>query len=129
MYLEREVRDQLKALSKEIFGSQSKYQKLLDKGSTELLTKTVVETVPGENGQPDTQKEVKVPVLTQDGVKQFVQVYYTPESLLEKMVEIKNVRDKFMADMKAQQEEAEAKKAAEEKLKDLQAELAGSAVT
>ena len=56
----RAVRDAMKALSKEIFGSESRYKKLFE--YDHVLTHKVKETVPGENGEPDTEREVEVPL-------------------------------------------------------------------
>ncbi len=133
MYIEKELQDQLKALSKEIFGSQSKYQKFLKNGTLELITRKQTETVPGENGEADTTKEVDVPVLTANGTKQFKQVYYTPESLLEKLQKMKVIRDEFLAQMKKQQDEqaaaAKAKKDEEDRLQKIKEDLTGSAIS
>lgn len=125
----REQRETLKALSKEIFGASGRWTKLLRDGTKELITRKTKEKVPGENGEPDTEKEVTVPVLTPNGVKQFRQKYYTVESLLELLQGVKVKRDEFMAMVKAQKEaDAEAKKAAELQ-KQVQEDLGGSALT
>lgn len=123
----RAQREELKKLSQEIFGASSKWKKFLDNGTKELVTMKKVETVPGENGAPDTQKEVDVPILF-NGVKQYRQKYYTVESLLELFQGLKKKRDEFMAMIKKQNEEAQAKKLAEEQAKKVQDELGGSAL-
>lgn len=123
----REQRELLKALSTEIFGVSSRYQKLYE--GQELVTKTVTETVPGENGAPDTQKEVKVPVLAANGAKQFRVVRRSTEEVLELLQGFKVKRDEFLAQMKQQQEEAQAAKAAEDLAKKVQEDFGGSALT
>jgi hypothetical protein len=88
MDITREQREQLKALSTEVFGVASKYQKLYDQ--KELVTSKTVEIVPGENGQPDTTKEVEVPVLYNDnGVKQYRMKYRSTEEVLQLLLEFK----------------------------------------
>lgn len=126
MYEPRETRELLKALSKEIFSVASKYQKLY--ASQELITRQTTETMPGENGAPDTTKEVEVPVLV-NGVKQFRTKYRSTEQVLEVLLGIKVKRDEYMAQMKKQEEEDKAKKAAEELTKKVQEDLSGSAIT
>lgn len=128
MDISREDRERLKSLSKEIFGASGRWTKFLNNGTKELVTRKTVEIVPGENGAPDTEKEVEVPVLM-NGVKQYRQKYYTVESLLEFLTSLKIKRDEFMAMMKQQQEEAKAKKEAVEAAKKVQDELGGSALT
>lgn len=122
----REQREQLKALSLEIFGKTSRYQKLYE--YDEVKTQTVTETVPGENGQPDTTKETNVPVLF-NGSKQMTRRFRTTEEVLELMLNFKAKREEFMAQMKAQQEEAKAKTDAETQAKKIQEQLGGSALT
>lgn len=125
MDISRDLREELKELSKEVFGKTSKYQKLFEQ--QELVTKKVTETVPGENGEPDIQREVTVPVLL-NGAKQFRMVYRTPEQVLELLKEFKAKRDEFLAKMKADQEAAAAKAKADADAKKLQEDLGGSAL-
>ncbi len=122
----REEREELKALSKEVFGVPSRYRKLY--ATQELITHKVAETVPGENGEPDTTKLVEVPLL-QNGVKQYRSKYRSTEEVLQLLRDFKVKRDEYMAQVKKQQEEAKAKKEAEEKLKRIQEDLTGSAIT
>lgn len=124
----REQRETLKALCKEIFGASGKWTKLLRDGTKELVTTKKMEKVPGENGEPDTEKEVSVPVLTPNGVKQYRQKYYTVESLIELLEGIKIKRAEFMAMIKAQKD-AEKKAKEEAALAEkVQEDLGGSAV-
>lgn len=125
----REQREELKALSKEVFGVSSRYQKLYQ--YDKVLTQKITETVPGVDGAPDTEKEVEVPIYAKGTtkVKQSVRKYRSTEEVLELLRSFKAKRDEFLAQMKAQQEAAKAKKeqdAAAEKLKE---ELTGSALT
>lgn len=121
----REVREQLKALSKEIFGVSSRYQKLYS--YQQVLTHKVKETVPGENGAPDTEVEKEVPLLY-NGSKQSVMKHRSTEEVLQLLLDFKAKRDAYLEAMKAQQEEQ--KKAREEaaKAQKLQEELGGSAL-
>ena len=125
MNITRAEREELKALSKEIFGKSSKYQMFLD-GIPEVITKTTIEEVPGENGAPATTKEVKVPVLY-NGVKQSRIRYFSVEETKAELLKMKAQLDDIRAQMKKQQEEQEAKKAADELAKKVQEDASGSA--
>lgn len=122
----REERETLKALSKEIFGSPSRYQKLYE--YDQVKTHKIKETVPGENGAPDTEVEKEVPLLF-NGSKQSVRKYRTTEEVLKLMLDFKGKRDEYLAKVKADQEEAKAKKAEQELQQKIQNELGGSALT
>lgn len=123
----REQREQMKALSQEIFGASSKWQKLYK--YDEVLTQTVTETVPGVDGAPDTTKEVKLPVFVEGTkVKQISRKYRTTQEVLELLLSFKEKRDAYIANMKKLQAEALAKRQADEAAKKLQADLAGSAL-
>lgn len=125
----REQREELKALSKEVFGVSSRYQKLYE--YNQVLTQKIKEIVPGVDGSEDEEKEVEVPIYAKGTtkVKQSVRKYRSTEEVIELLRSFKAKRDEFLAQMKAQQEAAKAKKeqdAAAEKLKE---ELTGSALT
>jgi len=124
----REERLELNALSKEIFGVSSKWQKLISDGVTKVLTRKTTETVPGENGEPDTTFEVEVPVLTKSGAKQSYVHRMTVEEVKEMLSNLKAQRDAFFAEQKRLQEEAAAKKAQEDLEKSVHKEAMGSAV-
>lgn len=121
----REQREQMKALSTEVFGKSSRYQKMFV--YNDVLTHEVDEVVPGVDGAEDTTKKVRVPLLY-NGSKQSRQKYRTVEQVIQLLQEFKAKRDEFMAQMKAQQEAAAAKEA-ELAAKKLQEELGGSALT
>ncbi len=128
MYLPKEEREELSALSKEVFGTRNQWQKMITKGFSELVTKKTNEVVPGENGTEPTTREVTVPVLTEYGAKQFVTKYYTPETVKEYMLGLKKQRDEIMAMIKQQNDERKAKEEQAKALKDLNAEHGGSAL-
>lgn len=110
MNIERKVREEFNALSKEVFGVSSKWQNFY-KGVDELVTKTVIEEIPPEKeGDAPTTKEVKVPVL-RDGGKQYKRRYYTIDEIRNILVGAKAQRDMILAKMKA---DKELKQAAEE---------------
>jgi len=123
--LSREMREEMKALSKEIFGSSSKYQKLYEQ--TEIVTMKKKEIIPGENGAEDTEREVTVPVLV-NGSKQSRVVRRNNAEVLELLKTFKARRDEFMAQMQKQQEEQKAKREAADKAAKLQEDLGGSAL-
>lgn len=122
----REVREQMKLLSSEIFGASSKWQRLYKYDET--VTTMVTETVPGENGAPDTTREVKVPVYVGEKVKQFKRQYRTTEEVLALLLDFKTKRDEYLANMKKMQEEALERRLAAEAAKKIQESLGGSAL-
>jgi hypothetical protein len=124
----REQREQLKALSAEIFGKSSRYQKLFV--YDQVLTRKIKEVVPGENGAPDTEVEKEVPILAPGTtkVKQSVRRYRTVEEVIKLLQDFKAKRDEYIANMKKAQDEAKAKKDAEDQAKKIQEELGGSAL-
>jgi len=103
MNISREERKELDALSKEVFGVSSRWHKFF-KGISELVTKTVTETVPGDKGAPDTTKEVVVPALDESGAKQFKMRFYTVEEIRKLLLGAKEQRDAYLVKIKAQQE-------------------------
>ena len=115
----REQREQLKALSTEIFGKSSRYQSLYEQ--KELVTRTVVETIPGENGAPDTTKETQVPDLL-NGSKRYRIKHNTTEEVLAILLKLKAIQDEYLAKRKQEQELAEQTK----KVQDV---LTGTALT
>lgn len=126
--LTRAQREELGALSQEVFGASSRYKKLMDQGYDELVTEELDEIVPGENGAPDTTRQVKVPIKREDGAFQSVRKYHTAESVKTYMLERKEMIDQIKAQLKKQQEEAAAKKAVEAQAKLVHESLVGSAV-
>jgi hypothetical protein len=113
MFIDRKIREELNALSKEIFRVSSKWQSLLEHGENILVTETKTETVPGENGAPDTTEEVQVPVL-KNGMKQYTHVTYTLEEVHQRLLKIKKNRDEYIAKIR----EAQAKKELEKRVND-----------
>ncbi len=128
MYVSREVRNELNALSKEVFGVASKWQTIMKKGKSEMITRKTIETVPGKEGEESTANEIEVPVLTPYGAKQFVQKYYTLEEVREIMLTYKTQLDTIKEQMRKQQEEKTAKEEQEKAVKDVHDTAYGSAV-
>ena len=124
----RKEREELNALSKEVFGSSSRWQKLVEKGYAELVTEDKEEAVPpAKEGDAPTTRTIKVPVLTSFGAKQSTTKYHTAESVMALMLDYKQKIDEIRAKIKEHQEAAQ--KAKEEALKTRQAveDSAGSA--
>jgi len=127
------TRQELNALSKEVFGSSSKWQKLVTKGYSELITEEVEEYVPGETdkdgvvGEGSTRK-VQIPVKLPNGAHQSVWKYHTPESVKTHMVERKRQLEELRALVEKMKAEEKAKKDQEELTKQVQAEASGSAL-
>lgn len=126
--MDRQTREEMNALSKEVFGASSRWQKLLTKGYPKLLTEEVEETVPAEKeGEEPKVIKVQKPVLRADGAKQSVQAYHTVESVKEMMLALKVKRDEFLAMIAQQQKEQEEAKKKAELQEKVQSELAGAA--
>lgn len=126
MNITREVRKELDALSKDVFGSSSRWQKLINKGYKELLTEEKEETVPGEKDE-STKRIVNVPILTTFGAHRHVVKYHTVESVKEFLLEQKKQLDSIREQIKKQQEELKLKKEQELHAKNLNEVNSGSA--
>lgn len=103
MNISRKDRKELDALSKEVFGVSSKWQQYF-KGVEELVTKTVKEVVPGDKGEPDTTKETVVPVLTENGSKQYKTRVYSVDEIKELLLKFKAQVDDIRIKMKEVEE-------------------------
>lgn len=126
--VDRKTRLELNALSKDVFGVSSKWQKLVEKGYAELITEEVTETVPPEKeGDQPTTKTTNVPVLTESGGQQSILKRHTVESVREFMLERKKSLDILRALLKKQHEDRLAKAKEEEQAKKLNEENAGNA--
>lgn len=126
--VDRKTRLELNALSKDVFGVSSKWQKLVEKGYLEEVTEEVTETVPAEKeGDAPTTKTVRVPVLTASGGKQSVLKRYTVDSVREFLLERQKSLNILRALLKKQHEEKLAKAKEEAEAKKLNAEHGGSA--
>ena len=124
--LTRNEKEELNALSKDVFGSSSRWQKLVDRGSMELVTEKVTEFVPAEISENEgTTREVQVPLKRKDGANQYAVKRHTVESIREYMVQRKTMLDQVRAEVKRLQDEAKAK---EELIKKVGDELQGSAI-
>lgn len=125
---DRKTRLELDALSKDVFGVSSRWQKLVNKGYKEQVTEEVTETVPAEKeGEAPTTRQVQVPVKTAFGAFQYVIKRHTVESVAVYLAEQKVQLDNIRAMITKQNEEAKAKKLAEEETKKLHQENSGSA--
>jgi len=115
MNLNRKTREELNALSKEVFGASSRWQKYLESGTQELLVEEVSEIVPGaKEGDPDTERKVQTPVKREDGAMQFYTKHYTVEDVRTLMVERKVKLDEFKALVAKNKADQAAAKAARE---------------
>jgi hypothetical protein len=109
MFIEKETREELNKLSKEVFGVSSKWQGLLEHGVKELVTETKTETIPGENGKPDETREIRVPIK-KNGVPQYAIKRYNLDEVRELMLNAKKSRDEYIERMKKAQELAQIEK-------------------
>jgi ethanolamine ammonia-lyase large subunit len=125
--ISRKERLELDALSKEVFGASSRWQKLVTKGHPELVTEEVDEViVPEKEGDPVTKK-VQVPVKTHFGANQYKPKHYTVETIREYMLDQKKQFEEIRAKIKQMQEEERVKKAAEDQARQLHNQFGGAA--
>lgn len=124
--LSRAEREELKALSKEVFGVSSKYQKYIE-GIRVLRTREVTEEVPGENGAEPTTRTAQVPVL--EGLaKQYDLKRYSFEECRDMLLNFKTQIAAIKAEQKRLQDEEAAKKAQEALQKEVQNKIGGSVI-
>lgn len=136
--MQKAERKELDLLSKDIFGSSSRWQKLVDKGYTEAVMEDVEEEVPAEKeGEAPTKQMVKKPVLV-NGAQKLVKKWHTVESVLAYMVEQKaqldvirakmaQQREDFFAKLKLEQEAQKVKEEANKLIDTIQSNISGSA--
>lgn len=128
MNITRQEREELNALSKEVFGVSSKWQKLVNKGYSKLITEETTEYVPGATDNDEgTTRKVQVPVKRKDGAHQSTTQHHTLASVRQYMLERKEMLEKIRAEMKRQQDEKKAKEEQERLAKKVHEELQGSA--
>ncbi|MCX9024592.1 MAG: hypothetical protein OIN85_00685 [Candidatus Methanoperedens sp.] len=121
---------ELNALSKEVFGASSRWQKMITKGVVETVMEDVTEYVPNpeDEEKEGTTRTVKVPVKYSNGAVKSVSKYFTVDSVREYMVARKKQLDEIKAMIKKANDEREAEKRKQEALQEAHDKLAGSAV-
>jgi hypothetical protein len=134
MKIDQALKSELNSLSKEVFGSSSRWEKLVKKGYAEVETQEVTELVPGATDEESTTRQVQVPVM-HNGMKKMVKKFHTVESvkalMLEKKQRIEEIKasiQKQIEEVRAKKEEEEKTKLEEQKMKQIAEDLAGSAV-
>lgn len=135
MNISKAQRKELDTLSKTLFGSSSRWQKLIDKGYDELVTEEVEESVPSEKeGEAPTVKKVQAPVLSAAGARQYVRKYHTLDSIVvflneqkEQFDKLVQARNELIAQINAENEAKKAKEDAEKLAKEVHSNVSGSA--
>ena len=127
-----EEREELEALSKEVFGSTSRYATILRNGEVKAVTVVVTEYIPPDEGTggEGTTKEVEV-VETLDPAKKSSKlelVRHTVESIRALMVDLKTRRDIARAIQAQRQKEAQEAQALAKRKQEVQNQLSGSAM-
>lgn len=128
--LTRAEKEELKALSKEVFGASSRWVKMIEKGEAELITEETTEYVPNpeDESKEGTTRKVNVPVKRDDGAFQFTTKRHTVDSVKQYMLDRKKKIEEIRAEIKKQQDEARAKREKENQARLIQQESGGSAV-
>lgn len=122
------LRKELSALSKEVFGSSSRYVKMME-GMPELVQEEVTEYVPGKTDEDDgTTRKVNVPVTYKGtSTKTYAIKRYTAEEIHVHMLSLKAKRDAMIEEWRKMQAAEAAKKALEEQVRKVQETIGGSA--
>lgn len=130
--LKREIINEMNELSKEVFGSVSKWRKILEKGETRILTEeeTIYNPEPKEGEQEVTKRTVATLHHGPNGGKlvKHETYRYTVEELKARMLEVKSQRIKLLEAMKKQEEIKEAAKEIEDNTKLIISKSSGTAV-
>lgn len=105
MNIKRAERKELDLLSQDIFGSSSRWQKLVDKGYDEIVTEEVIETIPAEKEGDEPKKQIVHKPVLERGVHKLVRKFHTIESVLEYMVEQKKQLDALRAQLEQKKKE------------------------
>jgi hypothetical protein len=127
MNIPKKLRLELNALSKEVFGVPSKWQKFLEKGTNQIITRRVTRTIPGENGAEPTTQEVDEPILSSSGTKQSTSKIYTVEEIHALLLNYKGQIDQIKAMQKQQQEAQKAKQESDRTIQHVKDLAQGSA--
>jgi DNA replication protein DnaC len=135
MNVDKKTRLELNALSKEVFGTSSRWTKLIDQGYDEILTEEVVESTPSEvEGEAPTETKTQVPVALATNSYKFTRKRLTLENIKEYMLEQKKRTEEIMAQIQklhaeefARRQKAEEEKKAKEQAQELTDKFAGSA--
>lgn len=124
----RNEREELNKLSQEVFGSSSRWKKLVDTGLREQVMEEVEEFIPPETEDGEgTTRKVKIPVKHK-GINKFETRHFDVESIKTFMLERKKYIEEFKAMVEKIKAEEKAKKEQEELAKKVQEETSGSAV-
>lgn len=125
--VDRQTREELNALSKEVFGSSSRWQKLVNQGYAKIVTEEVEETTPSEvEGEaPKTEKVTKAVMIGNS--YQSVLTRYTVEGVREFMLKQKTRMDEYKAAVAKLQADAKAAQEKADLAKKLQEDAGGSA--
>lgn len=125
--VDSQTRQELNALSKEVFGASSRWQKLVTNGYSELVTEEVEELVPSDKeGEEPKLEKVRMPALL-NGMRQSVMKRHTVESVKELMLKLKTSRDEYFVRVKEAQAAQQAAKEKAELAQKVQEAVAGSA--
>lgn len=130
MNITKQMRQELGVLSKDVFGSSSRWEKLVDRGYTDAVTQEVDEVVPAEKegDEPTTKKTRQLVSATKNGGTLYRLYFHDVDSIktymLERKVQLDNIREM----MRKSQEEAKQKAVDAEEAKKLQDKVGGSAI-
>jgi hypothetical protein len=125
--LDRKTIEELNELSLSVFGVKSRWRKLVDRGSTEIVMEDTTRL-----HADGTKENVQTPVMHEGKAGGQLQkqgiVRYTPESIKEKMLFMKKQRDEMFATLLKQQEEQKAAMQAQEEAKNAVSSASGSSL-
>lgn len=125
MNLTRQQREELNQLSLEVFGSSSRWKKLVENGFNRPVVEEIEEEVPTEDGK-DVKIEKRTVLSTyKNGAPMSKKTHHTPESIKELMIKMKDHASQVLALKAAAQKEREEKAEKERLSMQIDKELGG----
>lgn len=123
MYIDRKTKEELNALSKSVFGTTSKWRKMMELGVSEIVQEDTKKLVVKDG--KEEYETIKTPVMHKDQLVVNRLKRYTIDEVREFMLMVKDRQEQFREAMKRVEEEQKAKAAAKQTVAE---EASGSAV-
>jgi hypothetical protein len=129
----REIKEELDKLSKEVFGSSSKWKKMVEDGVIEPVLEDTKRLIPDPETDGDYKTETIKTQVSHFGanggeLSKFEVKRYTVDSIKAHMLDIKARFEAFRENVKKLQEEQKAKEEADKAAKEQLGANSGSAV-
>lgn len=120
-------RQELNALSLEVFKSSSRWKRMVENGVPTLRTREVFESVPStEEGKSDETKSTFVPVKNEHGIHVSFMKRYTLSEIKQYMLDLKRTQEEIRAMIEKLNAEKQAKAELEKTTEQVRDQLSGS---